>query len=637
MSRLVASVLALVLIALGAFRIGSLALQQPVIGYANQFDMGRTSACFGLWPDIAAPGRYHASREAPIARYTLDSRETRSDECYISTELLFTAAAIGAWKAAAAIDLANASTMDLRFVGGVKAATLVLFALLLTLALRQHPGGSLAHAAVFALVLADPVVTLWMNTLYTEFSAVLAFYVAVVALAMIVVEQPERPGWYVTFGLALLALGLSRQQHVLLPLFLFVLAMPAMWTPFRRAVGPLAFIAVAVVALQLFAIPRPASISSANNVNVVLGTLLPATNRQQQGIDVLGLPQSCGGVIGATWYVTMGEDLAKRCPDVMTIRRSQVINLLLADPLIIPAAFARMAPLAQPPLLHYVGAVAGARFGEIDAQPGINGVSAGTWIERLYPELYLGILWFVLLAFPLSMLAWARSTIRSGTPSLESTIGAALTGTIVYAFLSSMLGDGMVEVARHVHLANVSLLAMAVLLVAWMIHRVTLLAPSRAGSRPALVALNATAWYEWSVFGLAIVVASASPLWLTVWQSQPLAIGVVDEPESNRMPPNTSIVPLHGWAMDPFAAVQAFSIVNGEKRVESRPWQHPLDPRGVELARVLPTYRDPRIARFEIAIDLAPYGDQPVSVRTFARNRDGIITEIDRRVLTRAR
>ena len=634
MTRSLALLLAFVLVGLGAYRVGSLVAQQPVLGYANQFDMGRTSACFGLWPKIAAPARYQASREGPIGRYTLDSRETRPDECYLGSELIFTGLAIGVWKSAAALDLADPASMDLRFVGGTKGAILVLLAVLLTLVLRRHSGGALAHAAVFALVIADPVVTLWMNTLYTEFSAVLFLYVAVVALSMIVVEQPETHGWHTTLGMSLLGLGLSRQQHLLLPAFLFVLALPAMWSHFRRGVGPLAFIAVAVVALQLFAIPRPASITAANNVDVVLGTLLPSSTHQQHAIDVLGLPQSCASSIGATWYVTMGENLAERCPDAMTIRRSQIVSLLVADPLIIVSAFARMAPLAQPPLLRYVGVEQGLRFSTIEKQAGINGLSAGTWIEKLPPEIHLGIVIFVLFTFPLSLLAWARSAVRNATPSLESTLGAALSGTYVYAFLSSLLGDGLVEVQRHVHVGTVSLLALFVLAIAWMTVRVLSFAPTRAGSRSPAT-FGTTPWYEWSLVGTVVAIAASSPLWLTVWQAQPMAVGVIDEPESNRIA--APIVYLHGWAMDPFSATQAYSIVNGRTRIEAKPWKHPVDPRGVGLARVFPTYREPSTARFEIAIDTSPYGNQPIAVRTFARNRDGVITEIDRRVLVRAK
>ena len=69
-----------------------------------------------------------------------------------------------------------------------------------------------------------------------------------------------------------------------------------------------------MVVLQAVVIPRPPSIAAANNVNVVLGTLLPAAGDEAIALSQLGLPAGCAAVIGATWYVTMGENLGARCP-----------------------------------------------------------------------------------------------------------------------------------------------------------------------------------------------------------------------------------------------------------------------------------------------------------------------------------
>ena len=91
-SRAVARLAALLLLALGAWRIAVIVAASPMLGYANQFDMGRTSACFGLWPDLPEPARYEAHPQAPIARYVRG--EQRPAECYRSSELAFVAAAL---------------------------------------------------------------------------------------------------------------------------------------------------------------------------------------------------------------------------------------------------------------------------------------------------------------------------------------------------------------------------------------------------------------------------------------------------------------------------------------------------------------------------------------------------------------
>ncbi len=168
-ARAVARLATLLLIVLGAWRIAVIVGATPMLGYANQYDTGRTSACFGIWPDLPEPARYEAHPQAPIAEYV--PGETRPAECYPSSELAFVAAAL----AVAPRD----GPIDLRLVGAVKGAVLVLLALALDAALKRRPAWALAHAAVFALVLADPMITLWLNTLYTEFGALLGAYASI--------------------------------------------------------------------------------------------------------------------------------------------------------------------------------------------------------------------------------------------------------------------------------------------------------------------------------------------------------------------------------------------------------------------------------------------------------------------------
>ncbi len=620
----------ILLLVAGMVRIGWMAGHQPLLGYANQFDMGRTSACFGMWPDLPEPGRYEAHLRAPVARYV--EGEHRPDECYASSELLFAGIGMAAWKLAADAGLAPPAAMDLRHVGGVKALGLVLLALVFTLMLRQRPAWMLAHAAVFALVLADPVVTLWLNTLYTEFAAVFFAYAAVMCLVVIAGITPERGGWYVAFGLALLGLGLSRQQHALLPACLLLLAWPVIRQHHRRFTWPLAAVAVAVLVLQLAVIARPPSIGAANNANVVLGTLLPASTDPNKSLAKLGLPAGCDAVIGATWYVTMGEDLDARCPGALTVSRLRIAGLLAAEPMIAVRALMKAAPLSQALLLRHLGIDASKAYGTIEEQGLPFGISVGAIVERLPLSVYLGALLALLAAFAVSLVAWAATTLRDGSPSMASLLGSALGGIAVYAMLTSVFGDGLVEIPRHAHLGGLALLTLAILGVALAATRMRPRLPG--GVRPSPHArVEGTFWFGWGLLGAIAVVSVSSPLWLAAWKQQPLAIGAMDEPRSNLL--NAPVVRLRGWAMEPFGPVRAVMVINGTIRLEARPWAHPADPVGAVLGRIFPTYRDPSRARFETVIDTAPYGDRPVSVRTYAQTRDGILTEIDRRILRR--
>ena len=114
---------------------------------------------------------------------------------------------------------------------------LILVALGLDAALKRRPAWALANAAVFAFVLADPMTTLWLNTLYTEFGALLGAYASIGLLPALVVAGSAvgSPPRWALFGFAcsLAVLGLSRQQHLLLPAVLALPVLISLWRPAR--------------------------------------------------------------------------------------------------------------------------------------------------------------------------------------------------------------------------------------------------------------------------------------------------------------------------------------------------------------------------------------------------------------------
>jgi hypothetical protein len=154
----------MILILLGLARAALVVMQDPMAGYANQYDMHRTSACIGFFPAAEAAATV-ATPEAPISRYAIASR---TDGCYQSAEVGIAAVAVAIARATGA----DPGRISLKYVGYVKLAVLFATALLLAWLLRDHPAASATHGLVVLLILADPVVTLWMNTLYTEFATI---------------------------------------------------------------------------------------------------------------------------------------------------------------------------------------------------------------------------------------------------------------------------------------------------------------------------------------------------------------------------------------------------------------------------------------------------------------------------------
>jgi hypothetical protein len=618
-SRAVARLAALLLLALGVWRIAVVVAASPMLGYANQFDMGRTSACFGLWPDLPEPARYEAHPQAPIARYVRG--EQRPAECYRSTELAFVAAAL----AIAPRD----GPVDLRLVGAVKGAVLILVALGLDAALKRRPAWALANAAVFAFVLADPMTTLWLNTLYTEFGALLGAYASIGLLPALVVREPQSaPPRWTLFGFvcSLTVLGMSRQQHLLLPA---VLALPVLVSLWRTARGIALGLALGVLAIALAqaTIVRPTTITAANNVDVVLGAILPASRDQARTAARLKLPERCLQSSGASWYETMGESLAATCPEALAMPRRALAAVVFAEPSTIVRAVLRGLPQLQDWRLGYLGSVEDRDFAGSDAVRVVAGpaaISLAPAVTALSGKAFAWVLGASLALLIASAGATLLASIR-GSPAPFALVIYALTATAWYAILTSILGDGYVEIPRHAQLAAPSLAA-ALLIVAGAL----LAAMLTAGRRRADIAPDAPATLSIVVASLAIATIGYIALRGTI-AATPLATGIVDRPKQNRVPDGA--VEFVGWALDPRGVARVELVADGGEVYRAEYGRPYAGARGEPLALYFPGYPDVALPGFAASLPPQALAAGSLGVRTFVVNVDGLHTEIDRRRL----
>ncbi len=619
-SRAVARFAALLLLALGAWRIAVVVGASPMLGYANQYDMGRTSACFGLWPDLPEPARYEAHPQAPIARYVRG--EPRPAECYRSSELAFVAIALAI--------APRAGAADLRIVGAVKGAVLILLALGLDAALKRRPAWALAHAAVFAIVLADPMTTLWLNTLYTEFGALLGAYASIGLLPVLVAREPASapPSRWALLGFAcsLAVLGLSRQQHLLLPAVLALPVLISLWRPARRAALGLAFWVAAIALAQTAMIGRPATITAANNADVVLGAILPASQDQARTAERLGLPHRCLQSSGASWYETMGESLAASCPEALAMPRRALAALAVAEPATIARAVLRGLPQLQDWRLGYLGKVEGRDFAGSDAVRAVAGPGATslapavTALPRPAFALVLGASLALLIA---SAGATLLASIRRRLAPFALVI-CALTATAWYAILTSILGDGYVEVPRHAQLAAPCLSAMLLIVTGALLA--PLMTPGRRGgtasAAPATLGVVAAAL---AIAAIGIVVLRGAIA------ATPLATGIVDRPKQNQVPYDA--IEFVGWALDP-RGVARVELITDKGEVYRADYGRPYaGARGEPLALYFPTYPDVALPGFVVSLPREALAEGSVGVRTVVVNVDGVRTEIDRRRL----
>ncbi|HWZ74376.1 MAG TPA: hypothetical protein VN326_23230 [Casimicrobiaceae bacterium] len=616
--------LAFVLIGIGAWRVYAVVGAAPLLGYANQFDMRRISACVGLWPDLPPAARLQAHPEAPIARYVRGER--RPDECYWSSELLFVAPV--------AATLAEGETVDLRVIGAIKAAALVVVAFALGAMLRQRPAFALVHAVVFALVLCDPIVTLWLNTLYTEFAAVLFAYASVVLLVAIGarVTKPIPPAstQVAALAMSLIGLGLSRQQHFLLPVLLIFPLVISMWARARRSALLLIAVVGAIAFAQAELIGRHPTIAQANNADVVLGAILPASKDEALTARRLGLPERCLRSVGATWYQPMGEALEATCPEALVMNRRSLAELVATEPATLLRAAFRALPQLQDWRLGYLGSVEGLRYAGSDSVRTVAGALASS-IGPVLAELPLSAFLRMLAASAAILLASAVACVAGAVFRRCSPLALtlyALTGITWYAIMTSIFGDGYVELARHAQLAGVALYATVVVLAA------ALFAPLLAVFGVATGrAIAAAAMFALLAIGAAVV--SQAPL-RDAMVVTPMAFGVVDRPVQNKVP--LGDVELSGWAIDPQGVAGVELLVDGGATFSARyglPYQ---GARNEPLALYFPAYPNTANAGFTGELPAQTLARGAADVRTVVINSKGTRTEIDRRrLVTEAR
>lgn len=617
-ARAYASALAcFVLVVLGCLRLFAVVLHDPLLGYANQYDAIRTSACVGLYPALPVPARYEAFREAPVATYVVDG--TQRTGCYPATGVLVVAVAKALAGIGHRLRLVPAGQYPLRAVGLVNAVLLVALVLSFVWLERARPWARLAHAAVFALVLADPVESFWMNSLYTESATTLSAYALVGVMGLRSTSKPS-PRAYAAFLLALAGFGLARQQNMPFA-FVPLVIVAASWLRAARlrwlvAVGALAAIA-ALQASWLAALP---TIRAANDHDFYLGAVLPAVRDEPRALARLGLPEACRDAIGSTWYVGMGAPPSTSCPEVEKLGRLEFLPLAAADPALPWRVLLRGLPEAQSPWQHQLGMIAGERLADFAHSGGVRALSVLGSFERIPLGAFLLVVAAVAAVVVVGGALWVRSFYESAVDDGFLRCVLACGCLALYAPVSAIFGDGYVEVSRHAALFHPCVATLALLLV----------------GRPFAVAPRANGAVGWRavVVGVALTAIFAVGL-VAAAHRLPMARGVVDEPTSRRI--DGPLYPLRGWALDPFGVarvlVRAYATLDSETPVATWSTTADLPKRGAfgeSLERFYPTYPASHAGGFAVDVPREVLQRAPC-LRTVAANRLGVATEIDRR------
>jgi hypothetical protein len=431
--------------AIGSLRAFLLWSHDPLHAYANSYDQTRYTSCFDVHPDRPAsiPPQQN-SPQAPYARYRFIAGG--EPMCYWSSELAFTGAAAAIW--ALAESFGGGPVHDVRWVGALRWLALLALSIALSRAWlrRGDARAALANAALLPMLFADPGNTLYLNTFYAEWTALLAGY-ATFALALLWRDEARSASRFALLALAALLLATSKIQHLVLPLGLaatvFVLDRVRLGATSWRALalGAGAFAGCWLQVAQLHREgPMMDAIDQYNRADVVFTALLPFADDPRALLEELHVDPDCAIYSGRhAWEF---PDLPERvCRGLVNFDRGTELRTLAAHTRI-ALRLAGHAPLALDPwIAKNLGQIEGGEFATIAALPSLGR------LLHAWPLLQLALLdapFFALFA-----LLW-RPGLRRGARALDFTALVAVTmlGTLTV----TILGDGLADAAKQGHL-----------------------------------------------------------------------------------------------------------------------------------------------------------------------------------------
>ncbi len=463
-------------------RAGGLVLHDPLIGLANNYDMIRVQGCIDAYP--VRDAQIHpeeGSWQAPIPRYAF--RDGYEPGCFASSESLLALAMLPGLRLADAVS--SHQGFPLRLVGVVKWLLLSLVCLVPVLLLfRQGAWAAGAMAAGLAAVLAaDPAVTLYFNTFYAEYAALLFAWLAVGVLFVDLHATESRWLRDVLLFIGIFGACTAKLQHVafglwvLLPLLALRLGRGHIIR--NRTLVLVAVSAIAGLALQAWNLDRDltATISRANKTNTFLGAVLGSSSSPSNTTALLGLPAACAEHAGKDWFSPDVEQ-AHPCPEVFDVSRLALANVVLHEPATIFAVLVRGIDEARPWIPPVLGKIEGEVQGEVPAY---------------FPSLSTAIaalprpLWLAVFLLPLALAPVFAFWPGGDGPSVAVRGLLVFLGSFPTLTLATVVfGDGFADVPKQFHLGMTSLLAFYLVASGWWVANVY----SRRCQRNASVAVK---------------------------------------------------------------------------------------------------------------------------------------------------
>ncbi len=268
-------------------------LVKPIVGLADNGDFANVMGPAGLAYVEPEPDRYFRWASTRFAF----AEPEKDPERYSTTETLLARAAV------VASQLAGARLFDIRIMGGLHAAILLLGVGLWIAASRDlAPAARWIGAFLLVFVYTDVGYAAPLNSLYGQ-AASLVFFLSTTGIAALAIRRGALAGaWLPAYFLAATLFACSKPQESLHAPLLAVLGVALAWGNRRRRAVAMGLAAVLLAAAHVYFRTAPQALRRVCQYHTFFTEMLPNSPDPAADLRRVGLPESYARYSGTTAY-----------------------------------------------------------------------------------------------------------------------------------------------------------------------------------------------------------------------------------------------------------------------------------------------------------------------------------------------
>ena len=437
MKKKIALIFPWAILFIAGLKIVAIVSTTPLIAYANNWDFAREFACYGVWEKY--PGgkdKTESNFQAPVNPLKYDG-DRRPEWCFHAIDNVFVRTVLAFHD--------GGDDVDLREVGAARVAFLLAMATWLMFLARTLTQRMLISIS-FLLVFGDIAYLSFFNTLYAEFSMLAGGLFSVFGLMLLAADEKARRGVVAFSAISLLFFGLSKAQYMpLAVVFGLVMAAVVLLKHSARLAAAL-FTALAIGMPTGLAKVNASNngvmstITVANMMDTLMVAVLPNTRDPKASLRKVGLPDHCARALGVSWY-DPGVANNLPCPEIAHTSRTQLIWLFLYD----ATAFFNPMSLAIQKVRPVQIDNLGIAESDLIANSKRLAIASESSATKVIDSLSMPAFFMVVLGSIAAAAFAAFQAFRSSTALLVAAGG----GIVFYALISSVFGDGFMEISKH--------------------------------------------------------------------------------------------------------------------------------------------------------------------------------------------